>query len=297
VSVTTKADIVLATTGKRISNLWVAPEMDAKRAVQVPNSGDVFWVSWTPDGRIVYASRGRDIWTMNVDGTDQKQLTSDQGSNFHPVMTADGRYIVFTSNRTSGIFHIFRMDADGRNQKQLTDGTGESFPRLSLDGKVVYYVSDAPNSEGGVISKVATEGGEPVVVARVPGDLRTIDVSPLDGTIAYRQVDVGHKKGSSKIAVISPNGGDILRAVEMPPTAQAIFRWTPDGRAIAFQDSRSGGSNLWAVPLDGKSEAKPLTDFKGEAMDFSFAWSPDGKQLAVIRYNRVTDTVLITGAK
>jgi hypothetical protein len=32
-------------------------------------------------------------------------------------------------------------------------------------------------------------------------------------------------------------------------------------------------------------------------MDFSFAWSTDGKQLAVIRYNRVTDTVLITAAK
>ena len=285
VSVTAKGDIVLATTGKRISNLWVAPENDAKNAVQVPNSGEVSAVNWTPDGKILYASRGRDIWMMNADGTDQKQLTGDQGSNFHPVMTADGRYIVFTSNRTGGIFHIFRMDADGRNPQQLTDGPGESFPRLSRDGNAVFYASDAPNNEGGIIYKVAIDGGDPVVIAKVPGDLRTIDVSPVDGTIAYRQIEKGQEKGASKVAIIPPNGGDILRAIEMPPSAQAIFRFTPDGRSIAFQDSRLGGSNLWAVPLDGKGEAKPLTDFKGEAMDFSFVWSPDGKQLAVTMFD------------
>jgi Tol biopolymer transport system component len=297
VSVTAKGDVLLATTAKRISSIWVAPESDAKRAVEVPNSGDVQLVNWTRDDRLLYASRGRDIWTMNADGTDQKQLTSDQGTNLHPSMTSDGRYIVFMSNRTSGIFHIFRMDADGRNQKQLTDGIGEGFPHLSADGKTVYYLSDAANNVDGGIFKIPIDGGDAVAIAKVSGDLRPFDVSPLDGKIAYREAEKGEDKTSGKIAIISSNGGDILRKLQIPPSAQAIFRFTPDGRAIAFQDSRSGGANLWAIDIDGKGESKPMTDFKGEAMDFSFAWSHDGKQLAVIRYNRVTDTVLITEGK
>ena len=297
VSATAKGDVLLATTAKRIGNLWVAPNNDAVRAAQVPSSTEVLLVNWTPDGKLLYTSRANDIWTMNADGTNQKQLTNNQGANIRPSMTADGRYIVFMSNRASSVFHIFRMDVDGRNQKQLTNGLGEWWANPSPDGKWIYYVAFTLNNEPSNICKIPIDGGEPIVIAKVPGDLPPFDISPRDGMIAYRQAGKGQERTAGKISIIPPDGGDPLKTITMPPTAAGFFRWTPDGRAIAFQDSRAGGANIWAVSLDGKGEAKPLTDFKTESMDFSFAWSPDGKQLAVIRGTRITDAVLITETK
>ena len=55
-----------------------------------------------PDGRIVYtslASGNVDIWIMNQDGKEQKQLTTDPNLDWAPAVTPDGRYIVFGSDR------------------------------------------------------------------------------------------------------------------------------------------------------------------------------------------------------
>ena len=298
VSANAAGDVLLATTSKRIRNVWLAPETAAAaRAVQVTSSGEVRFVNWTPDGNFLYTSMANDIWTMNADGTNQKQLTKDQGDNLHPSMTPDGRYIVFMSTRAGGVYHIFRMDADGRNQKQLTNGPTEISARLSPDGKWVYYSAQTAENEPSNICKVPIEGGEPIVIAKIPGGLPTFDVSPRDGLIAYRQMEKGQEKTESKIFIVSPDDSRVIKTLTIPPTAAAMFHWRPDGSVIAFRDSRGGGANLWAISLDGKGEAKPLTDFKTETMDFSFAWSPDGKQLAVIRGTSVTDAVLITEMK
>ena len=74
------------------------------------------------------------------------------------------------------------------------------------------------------------------------------------------------------------------------------MHFTPDGRALAFLDSRGGGANIWTIPLDGNGESKPLTDFKTETI-FDYAWSADGKQLAVIRGSFIQDAVLINENK
>jgi Tol biopolymer transport system component len=297
VSATAKGDVLLATTQRNVGNLWTAPNNDATRATQIPSSSDVFLVNWTPDNKFVYTSRMNDIWTMNSDGTDQRQLTANQGQNAHASMTSDLRYIVFVSNRVSGLDHIFRMDPDGRNLKQLTSGIGEWWPRLSPDGKWVYYAAFTPENEPSKICKVSIDGGEPVVVARVPGNVPNFDISPHDGMIAYRQTEKGQEKAAGKIFIISPDGGEPIKTLLIPPTAIGTIRWTPDGRSISFLDTRNNGANIWAVSIDATGEAKPLTDFKTESSQMSFAWSTDGKQLAVIRGTSVTDAVLITETK
>src|SRR5262249_20909302 len=71
-------------------------------------------IAWTPKEQIVYVSQNSgndDIWITNADGSDQRQLTSNTGLNNNPTVSADGRFIVFTSTRT-GAPHIWRMDID-----------------------------------------------------------------------------------------------------------------------------------------------------------------------------------------
>ncbi len=92
------------------------------------------WSDWeasfSPDGQRVAFTSSRDnqdweIWTMGVDGSDRRQLTSDDPAlNWSPAWSPDGRYIAYFSTRqvVAGRVEVWRMNADGSNKVQLTKG-------------------------------------------------------------------------------------------------------------------------------------------------------------------------------
>jgi eukaryotic-like serine/threonine-protein kinase len=290
-SATASGDALVTLQDKRVANLWVAPNNDATRAAQIAPASEISnGVAWTPDGNLIYSSKagGRfEIWTTNADGSNQKKVSANEGADFSPQMTPDGRFIVFCLNR-GGITNIWRMDADGSNLKQLTSGKNEFNPNLSPDGRWVIY--EKLENTLHALWKVSIEGGAPVQLTNTLSFTSSVS---RDGMIAYVFNDM-EANMLRKVAIISPDGGAPLKTFALPPTADNFkMRFTPDGRALAFLDSRNGGANIWAFALDGNGEAKPLTDFKTEKI-FDFAWSNDGKQLAVIRGTQISDAVLIS---
>ncbi|HSP62036.1 MAG TPA: protein kinase, partial [Pyrinomonadaceae bacterium] len=114
VSITADSASVVAVVSDQVSNIWIAPYDDARRANQITSNrvDGATGMAWTPDGQIVYASRtsgNLDLWIVAADGTGQKQLTADAGNNNRPSVSADGRYVVFVSDRT-GARHLWRID-------------------------------------------------------------------------------------------------------------------------------------------------------------------------------------------
>ena len=73
--------------------------------------------------------------------------------------------------------------------------------------------------------------------------------------------------------------------------ASYYLRWTPDGQSLAYVDERNA-SAIISRPIDGGPE-RQLADFKPDHI-FSFAWSRDGKQLAVARGTVTHDVILIS---
>lgn len=79
---------------------------------------------WSPDGKsVVFMSgldRSQQIYTMNIDGSGVKKITSDS-MNGDPAWSPDGSRISFGSNREGGgKLNIFTMKADGSDVFQLT---------------------------------------------------------------------------------------------------------------------------------------------------------------------------------
>jgi Tol biopolymer transport system component len=182
------------------------------------------------------------------------------------------------------------MDSDGGNPKQLTDGAGESFPHCSPDGKWVVYYS-TPSSKA-TLWKVHIDGGEPVQLTEEYSMFPAI--SPDGKLVAYFYQDerANPKRG---LAVIPFEGGRPINRFALPLTANPFTRWTPDGRGLAYVDTRGGVSNIWSQPVDG-SPPKQLTDFKSEQV-VGFDWSRDGKQLAFTRAVVTNDMVLINSIR
>ena len=123
----------------------------------------MFDVAWTRDGKIIFPTKDSiktDIWMIDGDGADKRQLTAGDALERSPETSPDGRFIVYVSTQ-NGQQNIWRMDADGSNQIALTNGEGESFPVFTPDGKWVVYTSSKTGVYGACLLKAARRSSFP----------------------------------------------------------------------------------------------------------------------------------------
>jgi serine/threonine protein kinase len=291
ISLNSDSSALVTMQAEQLSNIWVLPEGDTKRAVKISSGkteGDD-GVAWTPDGHIVYTSSttgDQDIWVMKGDGSDQKQLTRGARRSSGSAVSPDGRYIVFASTRT-GERRIWRMDIDGSNPKQLTNGTNDQYPTFTPDGQWVLYVNaDA----GSTLWKVPIDGGEPVQVTDYYAYKPS--VSPDGKWIAALFIETKAKRYYASI--IPFEGGKPGVQFDFP-LSRMRFVWTPDSRALIYIVTRGGVSNLWRQPIDGGKPTQ-ITDFNSDQI-FWFDYTPDHRQLALARGTQTSDVVLINDLK
>jgi Tol biopolymer transport system component len=293
ISLTADSQTLLAVQSELQSDIWVAPGWKSGSARKVTfGTGSYGNARFAPDGRIVYssaASGNGEIWIMNADGSNQKQLTAEAGETDYPAVSPDGRYVVFASNR-AGAFNIWRMNSDGGNPVQLTRGNGERFPQCSPDGKWIVYNSVASDQNFYAVWKMPIEGGEPVRLT--DSNTRYPAISPDGSRIAYFYPDES-SDAKHKIAVIPFAGGQPERTFDVTQGLDPLpfVHWFPDGQSLTYAAAREGVFNIWTQPLSG-GKAKQLTYFKTEGGTL-FDWSRDGKQLVFTRRLWTNDIVLM----
>ena len=291
-SLTADASRLAAVQKHSVSSIWVAPEGDTSRAKQIATeAGSIRELAWTPDGRIVYRSNAggtAEIWMMDADGSNPKQLTTGAHASRGLSVSSDGLHIFFASER-AGRFNIWRVDADGTNLKQLTDGDDDLYPHSTPDGQWVVFQRGMMEPR---LWKALVNGGAPVQLTTTRAQWP--HVSPDGQMVAYYFLDPDVEKSRWRIGVVSSGGGQPLHRFDLPPTvapAGRFVRWSPDSQSIAFVNNSGGLSDIWQQPLDG-SQPKQLTNFKAEQI-IAFQWSPDGRSLAFVRGVETSDVILI----
>ena len=300
-SLTADGRALVAVQTDPVSNIWVGPSGDSSQLRAVTSRRNVqeghYGLVWTPAGKLVYDSdvtRKASIWMVNVDGREPKSLTDGANDDFMPEVSSDGRCVVFGSTRRG--FQLWRINMDGSNPIQLTHETGAPTFSITPDSRWVIYSL----YQGGIF-KVSIDGGKPIeLIAK--GNLRYPQVSPDGKLLAYAFDDEKTKR--PKIAVIQFDGGSLVKTFELPVSTGTSFyessfyhgfHWSSNGAALIYVNTLSGVSNLWRQPLDGGAVTQ-ITTFKSDII-YNFAYSPDGRQLAVSRGNHTRDAVLISEAK
>jgi Tol biopolymer transport system component len=282
-------------------SIWITRDGDASHAVQLPVGNIGAYSSlgnslaWTGDGRLIFASaEGSEInlWISDASGTNRRALTANSGINVSPVVSADDRYIVFSSTR-AGQSNIWRITTEGNSPTQLTHGTADSHPVVSPDGRWVVYatlVSGRPT-----LWKVPIDGGESVQVTNRAASNPMI--SPDGNLLAFLFTESNDPlTPANRIAIVPFEGGESLKTFNFEPATTVVTKakWSNDGKAILYTTNTNNVTNIWAQPIDGGAP-KQVTDFK-ELYMTGFAWSRDGKQLAVSRSNYSRDAVIISEA-
>lgn len=94
-----------------------------------------------------------EIWVMNADGSEQRQVTHLGGANFAPFFHPDGKRIIFASNHRDPHlrnFDLYLIDVDGSDLTQVTtSGEFDSFPMFSPDGTKLVFASNRYGSVEG----------------------------------------------------------------------------------------------------------------------------------------------------
>jgi len=306
VGVTADSRTLVTVRAELPSSVWVAPARAPSGGKQIASSSAGWdgWrgLAWTPDGRLIYYSRASgtpDFWLMQADGSHARQLNAGAGFIRYPSVCPDGRTVVFDSfSEGEGIHSIWRFSTDGGNLRRLTSGRKGARPSCSRDSKWVVF--DSSLSDTWSLWKVPIEGGNPNRLTDYISDSAAI--SPDGKWIACLYDPDPTDLDKRKIAIIPFEGGrpvkvlDFQRAVSPPWLLDSGLKWTSDGRALAYLDVRKGVSNIWSQLLDG-GPPKPLTDFDKSGQVLTFAWSSDGKQLAMARGDFKSDVILIDNSQ
>jgi eukaryotic-like serine/threonine-protein kinase len=249
-------------------------------------------VRYTGDGRIVFVSiesGNPDIWITSEDGSNRRRLTTDEAADEFPVVSKDGKFIVFVSSRT-GVRHIWRMNFDGGELRQLTEKGGESFPQITPDGNFVIFTASSEGYQA--LWRVSPDGGEAIQLTK--SQTRSPAISP-DGQMIACLTRGTNPDDKFELAVVSMENGEILKTFnfsgENSPLSPATLRWLPDGQEIAYIATKAGVSNIFCQPLAG-DDPKKLTEFAADRI-FSFDFSSDGKSIVFARGVMRSNLVLI----
>jgi len=151
----------------------------------IPNSGSDSQPTWAPGGDRIAFVRGErvgskwttDIWVVNTDGTNLRNLTSNPSVDYDPQWSPDGSKIVYTRRLADYNSEIFVINADGTDQTRLTNSPipySDSSPSWSPDGSKILFTSYRSEGEdaygNGEIYRMDVDGGNVTNVSSSVGN-------------------------------------------------------------------------------------------------------------------------------
>jgi Tol biopolymer transport system component len=287
---------------KTTQNLYVLPgpgNQGADIKSLFPQGQQVEGFNWTSDGNLLLSDGSR-LLHAAVDGKNQTQLILDPAARFFDFSQCGSDHIVFSWAFHSGSHtaNLWRAHADGSGPVKVTDGKLDMSSRCSADGKWVYYFDRASSK----IWRAPLDGSgkaELVPGSVVPNSFPSGGMAlSADGKeLAYvlEVVNAETQFGQEKLALLEL-GSSAPRLLDVDPRVTSSgLQFTPDGKGVAYPVRENGVDNLWIEPLDG-SAGHHITNFTSEQIT-SFNWSPDGKNLGVLRSHSESDVVLLQEGK
>jgi TolB protein len=224
--------------------------------------------------KIAYVSQqgtAREIFVMDYDGFEARQLTTDGFLNLMPHWSPDRRFLVFTAYRNRNTQEIDMIElATGKRWTLVSQGGLNITPALSPDGHFLAYSSSHEgnaelyrlDTRTKVVQRLTTNAG---------GDL-----SPSWSPSGRELIFTSDRSGGPQLFLMSADGANVRR-LTFDGDYNAAPAWSPRGNWIAYVcRTLKKEYKLCLITPDGQKRMQLTT---GPGVDDSPSWSPDGRHL------------------
>lgn len=213
--------------------------------------------------------------TVDVDSGKRNVMAEFENLIEAPNWTPDGKYLVYNSKG-----HIYTFDIATKEICEIYSGIAVDCNNdhiLSLDGKQIWVSHQTLEDGQSRIYGFPLTGGEPFLVTPMaPSYLH--GCSPDGKTLSY----CGERNGQYDIYTIPAIGGNETQLTRLPGLDDGP-EYSPCGKYIWFNSSRTGLMQIWYMDTDGSNTTQVTFD------EFN-SWFPhisrDGKRVAYIAYQK-----------
>jgi TolB protein len=236
-------------------------------------------------GFISDRSGDSELWIMDWDGSNQKQITKHSTIALGPTWSPDGKQLVFTSF-LRGAPALFLLTPHEGYLRPLWDKGGvNSSASYSPDGKQIAFASSHDGNTD--IYTMPIEGGTP----RRLTSARGIDTQPAWAPNGRQIAFTSTRSGSPQIYLMDADGSNVRRL-----SFDGIFHdeatWTHDGTRIACTTKEQGLFKI--ATIDTVTSQRTVIPAPGNNESPTF--SPDGSMIAFVSDRSGTPQVFITDA-
>lgn len=218
-----------------------------------------------------------EIWSMDPDGSNQKQVTFHKSITMGKAISSDGTMLAYAVQLKSGwVIQLQSLETGGRLSFFNAPGTLNWSPDFTPDGKRMVFASNT-----------AKEGSQEIYIADTNGrgmDRLTFNgLTHLDPKVNPKTgneiVFVADRSGMPQIYRMNTSGADVQMLTNGEGEA-VTPAWHPDGQKIAFSWTKGfapGNYNIFWMDVATRQYTQ-LTH--GAGLNENPAWAPDGVHMA-----------------
>jgi len=250
---------------------------------------------------IVYATfrpANWDVFYFAGRGSAPKRLTDDPGLDYDAVLSPDGRWVVFCSERRGNPdLYVLDLKHEGAPRLLIESDYMEDQAAFSPDGKSLAFVSDRDGTAD--IFKISFTPEKTVPLSKAVrltnhdgGEFRPA-FSPEGKKIAFSTdwdaAPTGppaERSRQGEIYTMDTDGKNLKRLTQSPGW-DGSPKWSPDGRTIYFYAKRDGKFRIWAMDADGANQ-RPISPKDVTAL--SPAITPDGRIAFAVKIGAADST-------
>ena len=217
----------------------------------------------------------KEIWSMDYDGSNQRQLTRFNSISTMPAVSPDHQRLAFTTY-AKGQPRIMIMSLETfRSLPFLNpEASLNATPSFTPDGQKILFAS----SFGGYSSQIYIANTDGTGVRRLSNS-RAIEVEPkVNPRTGSDVVFVSGRGGPQHIYKMNIDGADVERLT--PPEGEAANpAWHPNGQHMAFKWTRGFAPGNWNIFIMDVASRETVQLTHGAGRNENPFWAPDGRHL------------------
>ena len=259
--------------------LFCSSSLIANSQQLTANGQNPLWMRYnaiSPQGdKIAFTYKG-DIYVVDAEGGQARQITTNSSYDFNPIWSNDGKYIAFSTDRNAN-FDIYVVSVDGGVAKRVTTNSTSEIPlAFSADDSMIYYRAniqkDADNAQFPAgwmreLYKVSVDGGRPQQVCAT--NVCSISFDSDNESFLYYDEKGGEDEWRKH--QISSMARDIVYYDAKEKTHTILTtnigedrdpRYLPGKEEIVFLSEGEGGNfNVYKAKINDVNNTEQITNF------------------------------------